>query len=115
MDSYAFLVVIRDNDSEEFTYAIPEIPEIPTKVYTSYLEAKKGIMDIVDNAEVFIPVAYGSAYPYENTSFEKEITKGDFALLGWIVVKDEDNDENDMRIPIGLLRLPIQGSQPASS
>ena len=115
MESYAFLVVIKDNDSEEFTYAIPDIPEISTKVYTSYLEAKKGIMDIVDNVELFIPVAYGSAYPYENTTFEREISKGEFALLGWIILKDEDNDENDMRIPIGLLRLAIQGNQPASS
>jgi len=114
MDSYAFLVVIKETDSDEFTYAIPNIPEVATKVYTSYLEAKKGIMEIIDNVELFIPVAYGSAYPYENTSFEKEISKGEFALLGWIVVKDEDNDENDMRIPIGLLKLPIQGSQQAS-
>jgi hypothetical protein len=114
MDSYGFLVVIKNNDSDEFTYAIPNTPDITTKMYTSYLEAKKGIMEIIDSVDHFIPVAYGSAYPYENTTFEKEISKGEFALLGWIVVKDEDNDENDIHISIGLLKLPIQGNQPAS-
>jgi hypothetical protein len=97
----SYLIVVSDPNSG---YTIPTMPEIPTLLYTSYLDAKRALLEIAAKFDSFTPVAYGAAYPYEHTTFEKEITQNEFALLGWIVItEDEENDA--ARIPVGLMKL----------
>jgi hypothetical protein len=107
MEKTGFMIVIADNNS----YVIPSMPEIPTALYMSYLDAKRALLDIMGKFDLFIPVAYGSAYPYENTTFEHEITNKEFAMIGWVISKDEeaDEDEDPVRIPLGLLKVAYSG------
>jgi hypothetical protein len=111
MDKNAYLIVINESASGSYTYGIPTLENVPTVLYKSYLDAKRALMDIVATFEEFVPVAYGSAYPYENTTFEKEISTKDFALIGWVVVpvEDEEGDDLPTRVPVGLLKIPYSG------
>lgn len=103
----AYLVVVNDNTSGENVYMLPSMSEIPNVLYANYLDAKRALNDIVAKFDEFIPVAYGAAYPYENTTFESDLTKNDYALLGWVVVMDEDDTPS--RVPIGLMKLAYSG------
>jgi hypothetical protein len=96
------MIVIQDSSSDIFTYGIPNIPEIPVRMFSSYAAAKKALVDIVENFEEFIPVAYGKAYPYEKTTFDNEIDSRNFALIGWIIIVENDTVD---RIPIGLIKI----------
>ena len=111
--SDAYLIVIHDSSSEFITYGIPNTPEIPKHVYTSYTDAKRALMELIATFDEFTPVAYGDAYPYEGTTFEKEIRENNYGLIGWISIKDDDGDVS--RVPLGLLKMPIQHTQQASS
>jgi len=104
------MIVIHDSSADIFTYGIPNIPEIPVRMFSSYVEAKKALMNIVEGFNEFTPVAYGEAYPYEKTTFDNEIAKNGFALIGWIIT--EENDVVD-RIPLGLLKI-TEGTQQSS-
>jgi hypothetical protein len=97
----SYLIVVNDPTSG---YTIPAMPEIPTLLYTSYLDAKRALLEIAAKFDSFTPVAYGAAYPYEHTTFEKEITQNEFALLGWILIA-EDEEHDAGRIPVGLMKL----------
>ena len=111
------MVVINDSSTDAYIYGIPNFQEVPRTVYMSYLDAKKAIMEAVAKFGEFTPVAYGDAYPYENTTFEKEISQKEYALIGWVALADDDDDEDTppVRIPIGLLKLSIQDNQQGSS
>ena len=99
--SQSYLIVINDPDGG---YTIPSMDEIPSVLYTSYLDAKRALLDIAGKFDSFTPVAYGAAYPYENTTFDREITNSSFALLGWIVINEDEENEGS-RVPVGLLKL----------
>ena len=109
----AYMIVMQDPSSEVTTYGIPNTPEIPTKIYISYADAKNALMEIIETFDEFTPVAYGDAYPYERTTFEKEVRENNYGLIGWISMKDDDGDVT--RVPLGLLKIPIQHTQQASS
>jgi hypothetical protein len=114
MSRAAYVIVI--HDPVEIGHGIPDMPDIGralynSVVYTSYLDAKKALMDMIGKFERFIQVAYGDAYPYDNTTFEKEITENDYACAGWVVVEE---DESQVRVPIGLHKVFIQDNQQAS-
>ena len=116
MSRVGYMIVINDSSADAYLYGIPNFEEIPRKLYVSYLDAKKAIMEAVAKFGEFTPVAYGDAYPYENTTFEKEISQKEYALIGCVAMSsDEEDDEPPVRIPIGLLKLPIQDSQQGSS
>ena len=86
---------------------------VPRVLYTTYFDAKRALTNIITTFDDFIPVAYGAAYPYEATSFEKEFTKNGYATIGWVAVPSDD--EEPSRIAIGLLKMPIIDTQLASS
>jgi hypothetical protein len=119
MSRVAYVIVVND-PTEQYGHAIPDMPEVArilynTSVYTSYLDAKKGLMQVIEKFDNFIPVAYGDAYPYESTTFEREITEKDYARIGWVVVEGEDDeDSTPVHIPIGLHKVFIQDSQQVS-
>ena len=105
-DKYAYVITFHQPDSIHYTYGIPTIPEIQPIVYRSLQEAKKAVMLTAAKFDTFTAVAYGKAYPYENTSFDIQLNTTGFALLGWIVVTDEDESA---RVPFGLTRLSYSG------
>lgn len=109
MENAAYLIVINDSTSGESSYVIPSMPEIKNVLYRSLGDAKKKLLETVAKFGEFVPAAYGSAYPYENTTFEKEIATKEFALLGWVIVEGEEEDDSPARIPVGLLKIPYSG------
>jgi len=109
MTRVGYMIVINDSSTDAYIYGIPNFEEVPRVVYTSYLDAKKALMEAVGKFGEFTPVAYGDAYPYENTTFEKEISQKEYALIGWVTLDDDEDDEESvpMRIPIGLLKFTL--------
>lgn len=100
--SYGYIVVVNDNASDNYTYGISEIGD--QVIYTSYEAAKKALAAAGEKYDTFLPVAYGSAFPYDNITFDEQIETKSFAPLGWGVVEVEGDS---FRVCIGLLRLQI--------
>jgi len=111
MSDAVYMIVIQA-PSDTISYGIPSLSEISTVAFTSYTDAKTALMDMAEKFEDFRFVAYGEAYPYENTTFEKDLSTKNYALIGWIPMEE---DETITRLPVGLLKIPIQHSQQASS
>jgi hypothetical protein len=109
MEKAAFLIVINDTTGDNYSYVIPSMPQIKNVLYRSFADAKRKLLEVVASFGEFVPVAYGSAYPYENTTFEKEIASKEFALLGWVIVQSDEEDELPARVPIGLMKIPYSG------
>ena len=101
---FGYMVVVQDNASDNYTNGIPAAEDTEQVVYTSIEEAKTALMKMGENFEEIHLVAYGSAYPYDNTTFNAELEKG-FAPYGWGLVASEDGQ---IRICIGLLRILIR-------
>jgi hypothetical protein len=102
--SYGYIVVINDNASDNYTYGLAELGE--KVIYTSYEAAKTALVEASDTYETFLHVAYGSAFPYDNVTFDEELEAKSFAPLGWGVVEVEGDT---FRVCLGLLRLQING------
>lgn len=98
--SYVYTIVINDDASDNYTYGIAELDE-PT-VFITYEAAKAGLKEFSTKFTSFLPVAYGSAFPYENVTFEKELDAKSYAPFGWGVVLTEDDT---YRVCLGLLRM----------
>lgn len=109
MSRTVYMIAINDCVEVAYIYGVPTLPEIPRTVYGSYTDAKKAIMEVVSKFKEFTPVAYGDAYPYENTTFDKEMSQKEYALIGWVSMADPDDEESSVRIPIGLLKFAYSG------
>ena len=103
---YGYMIVLKDNASENYTYGIPEQEDAPQVIFTSLEDAKVAMKKVVSNMDNFMPVAYGEAFPYDSITFEQLIEKESFAPYGWSPVV---TDEESYRICIGVLRLDLQG------
>jgi hypothetical protein len=83
-------VLVFSDDAYEAIF--PTADTIPRRLYESQ-EAVKAALDAWANTfETFRPVLYGQAYPYENTTFEGELSRKGRALYGWAELRDEDGD-----------------------
>ena len=103
--AYGYMIVLKDNASDNYTYGIPEQEDAPQVIFTSLEDVKVAIKKVVSNMDNFIPVAYGEAFPYESVTFEQLVVKESFAPYGWSLVI---TDEESYRICIGVLRLDLQ-------
>lgn len=101
---YGYMIVVRDGASDNYVNGIPLPEDAEEVVYISIEEAKAALMKMETGFSEFLHVAYSTAFPYENTTFNTELEKG-FAPYGWAVVASE---EGQIRICIGLLRILIR-------
>lgn len=101
---YGYMIVVRDGASDNYVNGIPLPEDAEEVVYTSIEEAKAALMKMETGFSEFLHVAYSTAFPYENTTFNTELEKG-YAPYGWAVVASE---EGQIRICIGLLRILIR-------
>ena len=102
--AYGYLIVVKDNASENYTYGIPEAVDTPQVIFTSYEDAKVALQTAAEAFEEFLPVAYGKAYPYDAVSFDQELDAKSFAPLGWGIIR---TDDGNFRICVGLLRMSL--------
>ena len=102
--AYGYLIVIKDNASENYSYGVPEGADAPQVIFTSYENAKAALQAAANKFQEFLPVAYGKAYPYDAVTFDQEIEAKSFAPLGWGLIRSEDET---LRICVGLLRMPL--------
>ena len=103
-ESFGYMVVIQDNESDAYLYGIPEEQDSPRVVYLSYKMAEAALKNMAEAFEECHLAAYGKAYPYENTTFEDTLAENGYATYGWGVVSSE---EGVKRIHFGLLRVPL--------
>jgi hypothetical protein len=105
-----YQIVYGDNASDFYTFGVPdeghELVHART-VYLSLADAKRALQAFVKKFDVFVPVAYGQAYPYEHVTFDQEITKVGFAIYGWATVQSVPDEEEVERLAVGLLRLRV--------
>jgi hypothetical protein len=102
--TYGYLIVIKDNASENYSYGIPEDTDTPQVIFTSYQDAKVALETAAAEFEEFLPVAYGKAYPYDSVSFDDEIDANSFAPFGWGLIT---TDDGVLRVCVGLLRMTL--------
>jgi hypothetical protein len=102
--TYGYLIVVKDNASENYSYGIPEPADTPQVIFTSYEDAKVALQTAADGFEEFLPVAYGKAFPYDNITFDDEVEANSFAPFGWGIIRTEDGT---LRVCVGLLRMSI--------
>ena len=101
-----YQIVLQDSASDFYNYGIPTPTDLPQRVYTSIEVAKSVLLEFVKKFEKFIPVAYGDAYPYENTTFEEYLAKNGAAPYGWVYISQE-GEEHPLRLGISILALSI--------
>lgn len=105
-----YQIVYGDNASALYTFGVPDEGHEAVHARTVYLslaDAKRAIQVLVKKFDAFVPVAYGQAYPYENMTFDQEMTKVGYAIYGWATIQAESEEEEDERFAIGLMRLRV--------
>ena len=103
-ESFGYMVVVQDNESDTYLYGIPEEQDSPRAIYLSYEKATAALKNMVEAFEECHLAAYGKAYPYEDTTFENTLEQNGYATYGWGVVSSE---EGVTRIHFGLLKVPL--------
>ena len=101
----AYVIVYDDGGSEFYRHGIPPSSHTPATVFTSLVAAKEAVMKLAEKYPNFTAVAYGSAYPYEDKTFEMVLSQKGVAPIGWTSVEDSSGDE--IRLTIALLRVQV--------
>jgi hypothetical protein len=104
MPTVAYMIVLQDNISDNYTMGIPEDENIPQVVYTTYEGAKAALNEVVKKFDKFIPVAYGKAFPYEALTFDMMLETESFAPYGWSVTQF---DGEPYRVCVGLCKMRL--------
>ena len=76
----------------------------PLPLFQSVADAKRGMDGHLQSFASFTAVAYGQAYPYEATTFEKELSQKGHAVYGWATLPEEEGGE---RFAVALLKLRL--------
>ena len=107
MPSIGYQIVVQDGTSDLCEWGLPHTSGEPLRrVYLTLSDAKANVKGFAESLGDFIPVLYGQAFPFESSSFEDVLHSKGVAVLGWIRMKDEE-EEMDEKIAIGILRVEI--------
>jgi hypothetical protein len=101
-----YQIVVADSASDLYTFGVPTASDTPHVIYRTLAQAQSALLEFVRKFEKFTPVAYGDAYPYENTSFEALLQEKGAAPYGWAYIQDED-DDRPSRVGIFILSLRL--------
>ncbi len=100
-----YQIVYVDHASDElYPFGVVTEEDKPLPLFRSVADAKRGIEGHVRSFASFTAVAYGQAYPYEATTFEKELTQKGHAVYGWATLSEEEGGE---RFAVALLKLRL--------
>ena len=100
-----YQIVLDEGETVISTYTVPKDNIAPKKIYMNYSVALEALRQLTGRMESFIPVAYGQAFPYDTVSFEHLLYQKGYATYGWMMIKDEE--ENEVRIGVGLQLLHL--------
>lgn len=100
-----FQIVLDEGLSGICSHTIPNKDLAPKKVYMQYNTAMEVLKLYAQKLSSFIPVAYGQAFPYDTVSFEQLLYEKGYATYGWFLVNSNDEEEEQMRVGIGLQLL----------
>lgn len=100
-----YQIVLDEGETLISMHTVPKDEIAPKKVFMNYNIAIEALRQIGARLDSFIPVAYGQAFPYETVSFEQLLYQKGYATYGWMMVKDDD--DNQVRIGIGLQLLHL--------
>jgi hypothetical protein len=101
-----YQIAVSDNSSDLYMYGIPTPTDTPQVLYRSIKQAMSALLEFSNKFEKFIPVAYGEAYPYEDTTFEVYLHEKGAAPYGWVIMEMEPN-EPPLRVGIFLIKLQV--------
>ncbi len=77
---------------EDYDAVFPAADAVPRLLYPTAAAASAAVQKWAKTFDSFRPVLYGQAYPYDATSFGKELAEKGRALYGWAEVADEDEE-----------------------
>ena len=99
-----YQIVYADQASDLYGFGVATEGGKSLPLFRSVTDAKRGIEGHVRSFASFTAVAYGQAYPYEATTFEKELTQKGHAVYGWATLSEEEGGE---RFAVTLLKLRL--------
>ncbi len=103
---YVYILGIADNASDLYSFGIPSSTDTPAVAYSSVAAATVAAATLAEQFETFLPVQYGSTYPYEGLTFEDVLQAKGAAPFGWGVIHDAHGKKG--RIGIQLVRLALE-------
>ena len=78
---------------EDYDAVFPQDdPAVRRVLYPTVDAAVAAIKRWAEAFDLFRPVLYGQAFPYENTTFESELARTGRAMYGWAEMVDEDGE-----------------------
>ncbi len=83
---------------------LPDDENLPRVLYSTSKDAEKVAIHWMKTFDRHRFVAYGEAYPYDQTSFEEELKSKQRATVGWITIEDEDGDKMIYAVQVISLR-----------
>ena len=89
--------------SDSVSSSVKILPNIPMTIYKDLDAAMFAIRGVSKTMNV-TPILYGSAFPYENTTFEKYLEEHGYAFYG---IGDYVIDDEECRVPVGLKRCTV--------
>jgi hypothetical protein len=99
-----YQIVYVDQASDLYSFGVATEEDKPLPLFRSVADAKRGMEGHVRSFASFTAVAYGQAYPYEATTFEKELAQKGHAIYGWATLPEEQGGE---RFAVALLKLRL--------
>ena len=103
---HVYILGIADNASDLYSWGIPSFTDTPAAVYSSPAAATLAAAALAENFDTFLPVQYGTTYPYEAITFEEVLQTKGAAPFGWGIVEDTRGKKG--RIGIQIIRLALE-------
>ena len=100
-----YMLVVMDSASDNYDHGVLQEKGVPTRGYVSLEDAKSALASAASKFDEFMLTAYGKAYPYDNTTFDKQLETAHFAPWGWGVVSIDDEEQ---RVCIGLIAISVE-------
>jgi len=92
MTSVAGYMLLYSDDVYEGPSILPGTQMIPKVLYKTIEEAEAALEVWKKKLPKFLPVLYGEVYPYDRTTARDEIKKKGYAIYGWAIVDEDDED-----------------------
>ena len=83
---------------------LPDDENLPRVLYRTGKEAETVAREWIKTFDRHRFVAYGEAYPYDQTTFDEELKSKQRATVGWITIEDEDGDKMIYAVQVISLR-----------
>ncbi len=87
---------------------VPYDEHLPRIVYSRLEEAQAVAKEWIQGFDEHRLALYGSAYPFENTTLEKELDAKGYAIVGWAKPSEDDEEEEPTTFTVYIYRWTLK-------